>query len=98
MCFQVFERLVSDWCNSDGTEVAPGFQRYAMEHLGGEACVAGVLRPGNGLDVRDASTLALLGEVAMALKLVYSKCGDAFPAYLCSAVLPAVGWMVEMTP
>ncbi len=87
----MFERLLNDWCDGNGNEVAPGFQRFAMEHLGGEACVAGVLRTGSGLDVREPATLALLGEVAMALKLVYAKCGDEFPTHLCATVLPAVG-------
>eukprot|EP00798_Chlamydomonas_sp_ICE-L_P002570 gene2570-30954_t len=92
----VFERLVNDWCGSDGVELAPGFQSYAMEHLGGEACVASVLRAGNGLDLRDPATLSLLGEVAMALKLVYSKCGDAFPTHLINSVLPKLGLPQEV--
>eukprot|EP00798_Chlamydomonas_sp_ICE-L_P025196 gene25196-10836_t len=96
MLLSVFERLVNDWCGSDGVELAPGFQSYAMEHLGGEACVASVLRAGNGLDLRDPATLSLLGEVAMALKLVYSKCGDAFPTHLINSVLPKLGLPQEV--
>ena len=79
---QVFERLITDWCvavspgpqaqpGSDSgllprAEKLPGFRRFAMEQLGGEACIAGLLRagrggPGSGLDARDAVTQALLG-------------------------------------
>lgn len=54
-----------------------------------QACIVGVLR--GGLDVRDAGTMALLGEVSSALKLVYRQCGEAFPAHLAGAVLPSLG-------
>lgn len=37
-----------------------GFKRYAMEHLGGEAAVLGVLRSVPPLDPRDGATVALL--------------------------------------
>lgn len=86
---QVFERLLSEWCANG--EVVPGFKRYAMEQLGGEACVLGLLRGSSGLDARDAATAALLGEVASALKLLHEKCGDEFLAHLCGRVLPALG-------
>ncbi len=87
-----------------GGEVVPGFRRYAMERLGEEACIVGLLRPaaaaaggaagaggggggGGGvlLDPRDAAVLNLLGDAAAALKLIYSKCGEEFPAHLVSA-------------
>ena len=53
----MFTKLLGEWCAHG--EVVPGFKRYAMEHLGGEACVLGLLR-GN-MDARDAATVALLG-------------------------------------
>ncbi|KAG2493435.1 hypothetical protein HYH03_008254 [Edaphochlamys debaryana] len=106
-----------------GSELVPGFRRYAMERLGEEACLVGLLRPaltssssganaagggggaggggaggaggqgagGTVLDVRDAAVLNLLGEAAAALKLIYAKCGEEFPAHLTGAVLPALG-------
>lgn len=70
-------------------ETVPGFRRFAMEHLGEQACIVGVLR--GGLDIRDAGTMALLGEVSSALKLVYRQCGEEFPTHLVSSVLPALG-------
>lgn len=59
--------------------------------LGGEACVLGLLRSSSGMDARDAATVALLGEVASALKLLHEKCGDEFAAHLGSVVLPSLG-------
>lgn len=85
-CVQAYERLLGEWCPS--SELVPGFKRYAMEHLGGEACLLGIVQ--GGLDARDAGTLALLGEVANALKLVHEKCGDEFLAHLCGTVLPQI--------
>lgn len=85
----MFERLLGEWCANG--EVVPGFKRFAMEQLGGEACVLGLLRGSNSLDARDAATVALLGEVSSALKLLYEKCGDEFAAHLCGRVLPALG-------
>lgn len=70
---QVFERLLAEWCANG--EVVPGFKRFAMEQLGGEACVLGLLRTSQGLDARDAATAAFIGEVAAALKLLYGGCG-----------------------
>ncbi|MEW5306130.1 MAG: hypothetical protein WDW36_008620 [Sanguina aurantia] len=81
-------------------ETVPGFRRFAMEHLGeqvrGAPCASPSLRAswgccGGGLDVRDAGTMALLGEASSALKLVYRQCGEAFPAHLAAAVLPSLG-------
>jgi hypothetical protein len=84
-----------------GSEVVPGFRRYAMERLGEEACIVGLLRPsaagtaqggpgpgtaGGFLDVRDAAVLNLLADAAAALKLIYTKCGEEFPAHLVSGV------------
>lgn len=65
----MFERLLAEWCANG--EVVPGFKRFAMEQLGGEACVLGLLRASQGLDARDAATAAFVGEVAAALKLLY---------------------------
>lgn len=82
---------------ANDSEVVPGFRRYAMERLGEEACIVGLLRPtgavivapgpgsanaGGFLDIRDAAVLNLLLDVAMALKLIYAKCGEEFPAHL----------------
>jgi hypothetical protein len=41
-------------------QAIPGFKRYAMEHLGGEACILGLLRSQPPLDPRDGGTMALL--------------------------------------
>ncbi|GBF91404.1 exportin [Raphidocelis subcapitata] len=93
-CLQVFERLLAEWCANG--EVVPGFKRFAMEQLGGEACVLGLLRASQGLDARDAATAAFVGEVAAALKLLYEKCGDEFAAHLCGRVLPSLDLPAEV--
>ncbi|KAJ9528951.1 hypothetical protein QJQ45_000515 [Haematococcus lacustris] len=91
MCVQVYCRLINEWCSSGNVEAIPGFKRYAMEHLGGEACVLGLLRGQPPLDPRDAATLALLQDLAGALKLVNDKCGDDFAMHLLNVVAPAAG-------
>lgn len=91
----MLSRLLGDWC--DAGEAVPGFKRFAMQQLGEEACILGLIRPTGpagpapGLDPRDAATMSLLTELAAALKLVFAKCGEEFPAHLCGQVLPAVG-------
>mmetsp|Transcript_5354 Transcript_5354/g.11718 ORF Transcript_5354/g.11718 Transcript_5354/m.11718 type:complete len:1077 (-) Transcript_5354:655-3885(-) len=77
------------------TEVVPGFKRFAVEQLGAEACVVGLVRP-PVFDLRDASTMSLLGEAAMALKLVYAKCGEEVVVHLVTVVLPALGFPEEL--
>lgn len=47
--------------------------------------------PGGPLDARDAATVALLGEIAAALKLLQERCGNDFSAHLCSRVMPESG-------
>lgn len=90
-CVQVYCRLVKEWCPVGGTEAVPGFRRYAMEHLGGEACVLGLLRSQPPLDARDGATLPLLSDLAAALKLVEERCGEEFVAHLVNVVGPAAG-------
>lgn len=41
-CIQVFERLLSDWCPAGSNELVPGFRAYAVQQLGGQACVLGL--------------------------------------------------------
>lgn len=57
----------------------------------GSPVSATVGTPGGPLDARDAATVALLGEVAAALKLLHERCGNDFSAHLCSRVLPESG-------
>lgn len=40
---QVFERLLSEWCPAGANELVPGFRTYAVQQLGGQACVLGLL-------------------------------------------------------
>jgi hypothetical protein len=103
MLLQVFERLLQEWCSSNGSELMPGFKSFAVQQLGGQALLGlfgcGAAAQGsNGtcpssrqlgpLDARDAATVALLSEMASALKLLQEKCGDAFSVHLCGQVLP----------
>jgi hypothetical protein len=102
-CVQVFERLLQEWCSANGSELVPGFKSFAVQQLGGQTLLglfgSGAAGQGsNGtcpasrqlgpLDARDAATVALLAEVATALKLLQEKCGDAFSVHLCGQVLP----------
>jgi len=96
-CLQVFTRLLGDWCANG--ETVPGFKRFAMERLGGDACISGLLRTtpgGSSLDARDAATVALIGEISLALKLLYEKCGEEFAVHLGGQVLPPLGVPVEL--
>lgn len=55
--------MLSGWsaCLAEpAPQAIPGFKRYAMEHLGGEACILGVLQSQPPLEPRDGATLALL--------------------------------------
>ena len=79
-----------------GAELVPGFRRFAVEHFAGEACITGLLRSAPLFDMRDAATTSLIGEAAVALKLVYERCGDSLLAHLCGAVLPPTGCPAEL--
>ncbi|WIA12173.1 hypothetical protein OEZ85_012245 [Tetradesmus obliquus] len=104
VCVQVFVRLLQEWCVANGSELIPGFKSFAVQQLGGQALLglfgssSAAAASSNGscpasqqlgpLDARDAATVALLGEMASALKLLQEKCGDAFSVHLCGQVLP----------
>ncbi len=49
----------------------------------------------SSIDIRDAAAISLLTEVAQSLQLVHSRCGEAYLAYLCTALLPRMGWPPE---
>lgn len=49
----------------------------------------------SSIDIRDAAAISLLTEVAQSLQLVHSRCGEAYLAYLCTALLPHMGWPPE---
>lgn len=51
---------------------------------------------GGPLDVRDAATVTLLGEVAAALKLLHERCGNDFSVHLCSRSLPESGLTADV--
>jgi hypothetical protein len=108
---QVFERLLSEWCPAGSNELVPGFRSYAVQQLGGQACVLGLLgnlAAANGspagafvsqtgaLDARDAATVSLLNEVAAALKMLHLCCGDELSLHLCNQVLPGSGLPGEL--
>lgn len=42
LTLQVFERLLSEWCPAGSNELVPGFRTYAVQQLGGQACVLGL--------------------------------------------------------
>eukprot|EP00879_Flechtneria_rotunda_P007650 GHRR01008022.1.p1 GENE.GHRR01008022.1~~GHRR01008022.1.p1 ORF type:complete len:244 (+),score=108.64 GHRR01008022.1:34-732(+) len=41
-CIQVLERLLSDWCSTDSSELVPGFKAFVVQQLGGHACIVGI--------------------------------------------------------
>jgi hypothetical protein len=49
----------------------------------------------SALDTRDAASISLLTEVAQSLQLVHQRCGEQYLAYLCSSLLPRMGWPAE---
>ena len=49
----------------------------------------------SSIDIRDAAAISLLTEVAQSLQLVHSRCGEAYLAYLCTALLSRMGWPPE---
>ncbi|GBG87187.1 hypothetical protein CBR_g44922 [Chara braunii] len=86
ICVQALIRLASEWCEQP--EKVPGFRRFIIEKFVTECCLYSTLR--NTFDLRDANTVSLLGEIAVALKTVYLKCGDEFLVHMRSVALPTV--------
>lgn len=39
----MFEWLLTEWCPAGANELVPGFRSYAVQQLGGQACVLGLL-------------------------------------------------------
>ena len=66
---------------------SPGLQ------FGGEVLLEALVA--SSIDIRDAAAISLLTEVAQCLQLVHSRCGEAYLAYLCTALLPRMGWPPE---
>ncbi|PSC72015.1 exportin-T isoform X1 [Micractinium conductrix] len=92
-CVQAVERLVGEWCGADGSEALPGFREFAMKQFGGEVLLEALVA--GGVDIRDAAAISLLTEVAQSLQLVHQRCGEAYLSYLCTALLPSMGWPAE---
>lgn len=86
-CIQVLGRLAREWLGEQ--DALPGFRDYVIQQLACEVCLESLV---SGVDVRDAAAISLLTEVSLSLKLVHEKCGQPFLAYLCSTVLPRMGW------
>ncbi|KAI7842372.1 hypothetical protein COHA_004011 [Chlorella ohadii] len=87
------ERLAAEWCSAEGGEALPGFREFVMKQFGGEVLLEALVA--SSIDIRDAAAISLLTEVAQSLQLVHSRCGEAYLAYLCTALLPRMGWPPE---
>jgi len=87
-CVQVLQALVAAWLPGS-QEAFPGVRRWVLEKVAGEALLRGVLQ--SALDLRDAGVMSLLGEVASALRTVYTACGDDF-----LGAVAATGWPQPM--
>lgn len=89
ICVQVFNKLIGDWCGaSPEEEKVPGFRQFLMERFAAECCIYKVLEP--SFNFRDANTVSLFGEIVIAQKLLYEKCGNDLLIHLATKVLPAV--------
>ncbi|KAK1434241.1 hypothetical protein QVD17_11160 [Tagetes erecta] len=73
-CVQIFIRLIKDWCTRP--EKVPGFQTFVIEAFATNCCLYSVLD--KSFEFRDASTLALFGEIVLAQKVMYEKIGNDF--------------------
>ncbi|KAK9066158.1 hypothetical protein SSX86_013479 [Deinandra increscens subsp. villosa] len=73
-CVQIFVRLIKDWCTRP--EKVPGFQTFVIEAFATNCCLYSVLD--KSFEFRDASTLALFGEIVLAQKVMYEKIGNDF--------------------
>ncbi len=67
---------------------------FVSLQFGGEVLLEGLVSSG-GVDIRDAAAISLLTEVAQSLKLVHSRCGEPYLAYLATSLLPRMGWPPE---
>ena len=62
----------------------------ACVQFGGEVLLEALVN--SSVDIRDAAAISLLTEVAQSLQLVHSRCGEQYLGYLCSTLLPRMGW------
>lgn len=88
-CVQVFIKLIKNWCtmpNED--EKVPGFRSFIIENFAANCCFYSVLE--NTFELRDAHTYALFGEIVVAQKVIYEKCGDDFLLHLARNIFPAI--------
>jgi hypothetical protein len=72
-------------------QALPGFRRFAIEQVAGEACLVSLLRAQPALDPRDGSTNSLLQECGTTLKLVHARYGEDLASHLLSVAAPACG-------
>lgn len=83
MCVQIFIKLIKDWCSKySDEEKVPGFGNFIIEKFATNCCLYSVLD--KSLEFHDANTLVLLGEIALAQKVMYEKLGDDFLVHFVS--------------
>eukprot|EP00850_Spirogloea_muscicola_P015251 SM000115S23930 [mRNA] locus=s115:316090:322671:+ [translate_table: standard] len=89
VCIQTLAKLIAEWCGDvSEPEKVPGFRRFVIETIAGQCCIYPLLQ-GN-FDLKDANTVSLFGEMALAQKALYEKCGQEFLLHMATVVLPAV--------
>jgi len=63
--------------------------------FGGEVLLEALVASTSSVDIRDAAAISLLTEVAQSLQLVHQRCGEQYLGYLCTVLLPRMGWPPE---
>ena len=80
-CVQVFIKLIKNWCTGpNGDEKVPGFRSFIIENFAVKCCFYSKLQ--------DTHTCTLFGEIVVAQKAIYEKCGDVFILHLVTNIFP----------
>jgi len=69
-----------------------GLEEFLLERFGCEVLLGGLANPDSTIDVRDASCISLLSEIATQLKSMHKLGGSFYLSHLCRVTLPRLGW------
>ena len=77
---------------ASATATLGGLEEFLLQQFGCEVLLGGLANPDSTVDVRDASSISLLTEIASQLKSMHRLGGDVYLAHLCGVTLPRLGW------
>ncbi|KAG7675140.1 hypothetical protein Ndes2526B_g07998 [Nannochloris sp. 'desiccata'] len=75
-----------------GSAALGGLEDFLLQRFGCEVLLGGLANPDSTVDVRDASCISLLSEIATQLKSMHRLGGSLYLSHLFGVTLPRLGW------